>query len=153
MTSPKPLFTLLIIIGVVYLIAFVTQCASHSKADIIIRQNDKEIITKEYKTNVNLDKSLRTFNVSIDSAYFKHKPNQILYDGILVKAEHDPHKVIVRVTTTVKENNKIYHIKINKDVTKYFSCSQVEEFESKINKRIIITKTFYPKERIFYKFP
>lgn len=153
MTSPKPLFTLLIIIGVVYLIAFVIQCASHSKADVIIRQNDKEIITKEYKTNVNLDKSLRTFNVSIDSAYFKHKPNQILYDGILVKAEHDPHKVIVRVTTTVKEKNKTYNITTNKDVTEYFSCSQVEEFESKINKRIIITKTFYPKKSIFYKFP
>lgn len=153
MTSPKPLFALLIIIGVAYIIAFVTQCASHSKADVIIRQNDKEIITKEYKTNINIDKSLRTFNVNIDSAYFKHKPNQILCDGILVKAEHDPHKVIVRVTTTVKENNKIYYVKINKDVTEYFSCSQVEEFESKINKRIVITKSFYPRKRIFYKFP
>ena len=141
MTSPKPLFILLIIIGVAYLVAFVTQCASHSKADVIIRQNDKEIIVKEYKTNVNIDKSLRTFNVSVDSSYWKHKPNQILCDGILIKAEHDPHKVIVKVTTT------------DKDVTEYFSCSQIEEFEKKINKRIVITKTFYPKERIFYKFP
>lgn len=153
MTSPKPLFTLLIIIGVVYLIAFITQLTLHSKADVIIRQNDKEIITKEYKTNINIDKSLKTFNVSIDSTYFKHKPNQILYDGILVKAEHDPHKVIVKVTTTVKEKNKTYNIETNKDVTEYFSYNQIKKFETKINKRIIITKTFYPRERIFYKFP
>ena len=153
MTSPKPLFTLLIIIVVAYLIAFVTQYASRSKADVIIRQNDKEIITKEYKTNVNLDKSLRTFNVNIDSAYFKHKPNKILYDGILVKAEHDPHKVIVKITRKEYKNGKTYKITTNKNVTEYFSCDQVEEFEDKIGKRIIITKTFYPKERIFYKFP
>ena len=58
-----------------------------------------------------------------------------------------------KITRKEYKNGKTYKITTNKNVTKYFSCDQVEEFEGKIGKRIIITKSYFPKKRIFYKFP
>lgn len=149
MIPSKPFFTLIAIIAILFLTAFIVQCVSYSKDDVIIKQNDKEIIVKKYETHVSTNESFKGFYVKIDSSYWKYKQNEILYDGILIKAEHDPDRVYLRVT----KNKKTHKLSITEDVSEYFSCRQVQNFEDKIGKRMVITKTYYPRERIFYKFP
>jgi hypothetical protein len=59
----------------------------------------------------------------------------------------------MRISKQKVENGKIYKVTKNKDVSEYFSCTQVDELENNIGKRMVITKGFFPRERIFYKFP
>jgi hypothetical protein len=89
----------------------------------------------------------------MDSAIYKYPQNKILYEGILVKAEHSPDQVIIKTKKQEKRNNVTLNIIRNEDASELFSCDQVDEFQTKIGKKMIITKTFYPRERIFYKFP
>lgn len=123
------------------------------KNDVIIKQTDTNIFVKRYSPNITINKSLKFFDTSIDSTIYKYPQNKILYDGILVKAKHNPDQVIVKTTKQIKYNNVTLNITQNEDVSKLFSCDRVDKFETKIGKRMIITKVFYPRERIFYKFP
>lgn len=135
-------------------IALTAQNISIAKGDAIIEQNNKEIITKEYKTKITLNKNLKEFNCKIDSSLVHYKQNQILCDGYIIKAQHNSqHEVIMKTIKKENKNGKIYYITTNEDVAEYFSCRQIDELKTKIGKRMIITKVFFPKERIFYKFP
>jgi hypothetical protein len=133
--------------------ASVVQCSSNSKNSIIVKEIDKKLLVRKYDVKIHINKNLKSFYCKIDSSLWKYPKNKVLYDGQLVKAEHSPHKVILKVTRKEYKNGKTYKITTNKNVTEYFSCNQVEEFEGKIGKRIIITKSYFPKKRIFYKFP
>ena len=94
-----------------------------------------------------------SFEYKVDSSLWRYPPNKILYDGKLIKAKHDPHEVVLRISKQEVKNGVAYKVTTNKDVSEYFSCSQVDEFEQNIGKRMVITKVFFPRERIFYKFP
>lgn len=138
---------------IIFISAFATQIALIEKEGVIIKQTDTNIFVKRYSANATINKSLKFFDTSIDSAIYKYPQNKILYDGILIKAGHNPHQVIIKTIKQKKRNNITFNIKRNEDVSELFSCEQVKEFETKIGKKIIITKVFYPRERIFYKFP
>lgn len=143
----------IIITVIIFLSTFAIQMTLIDKNDVIIKQTDTNIFVKRYSPNVTINKSLKFFDTAIDSTIYKYQQNKILYDGILVKARHNPHQVIIKTIKQEKRNNITFNIKRNEDVSELFSCEQVKEFETKIGKKIIITKVFYPKERIFYKFP
>lgn len=149
----KTLLVTLIVAAIIFISAFVMQMILIDKDNVIIKQTDTNIFVKTYKPTATVNKSFKFFDTSLDSTIYKYPQNKILYDGILVKAEHSPDQVIIKTTKQEKRNNIIFKITQNKDVSELFSCSQVDEFQTKIGKRMIITKTFYPSERIFYKFP
>lgn len=153
MDNLKTLIAIFIIATSIFVAAYITQMALIDKDSIIIKQNDTNIFVKTYSPNATINKSLKFFDTSIDSIIYKYPQNKILYDGILVKAEHSPDQVIIKTTKQEKRNNITFNITQNEDVSELFSCSQVDEFQTKIGKRMIITKTFYPSKRIFYKFP
>jgi len=149
----KSFFHILIIAIALFCIAFIAQYTSVAKDSAIIKQNDKELIVKKYKVSLSPTNDLRSFEYKIDSSLWRYPPNKILYDGKLIKAKHNPDEVIIRISTRKVKNGKVYKVTTNKDVSEYFSCSQVDEFEKNIGKRMVITKVFFPRERIFYKFP
>jgi len=149
----KTLLVTLIVAAIIFLSAFVIQMALIHKDSVIIKQTDTNIFVKRYSPNATINKSLKFFDTSINSAIYKYPQNKILYDGILVKAEHSPDQVIIKTTKQIKKYNITLNITQNEDVSELFSCNQVDEFQTKIGKRMIVTKTFYPSERIFYKFP
>ena len=153
MDNLRTLLTILMTTAIIFISAFVIQIILIDKDSIIIKQNDTDIFVKKYTPNATVNKSFKFFDTSIDSAIYKYPQNKILYEGILVKAEHNPDQVIIKTTKQIKKNNVTLNITRNEDVSNLFSCSQVDEFQTKIGKRMIITKTFYPSERIFYKFP
>ena len=149
----KTLLVTLIVAAIIFISAFVIQITLIAKDSIIIKQTDTNIFAKRYSPNVTINKSLKFFDTSIDSTIYKYPQNKILYEGILVKAEHNPDQVIIKTTKQGKRNNITFNVTRNEDVSELFSCNQVDEIQTKIGKRMIITKTFYPSERIFYKFP
>lgn len=149
----NPKSFLLIVALALFGIAFIVQCASVAKDSVIVKQNDKELLVRKYKVNLSPTKDLKSFEYKIDSSLWRYPPNKILYDGKLIKAKHDPHEVVLRISKQNVKNGVAYKVTTNKDVSGYFSCSQVDEFEKNIGKRMIITKVFFPHERIFYKFP
>lgn len=151
--NPKSLLAILGMAIAIFFVAFIVQCSSVSKNSIIVKETDKKLLVRKYELKIKPSKDLKSFYCKLDSSMWKYPKNKILYDGQLVKAEHYPHKVILKVTRKEYKNGKTYKITTNKNVTEYFSCDQVEEFEGKIGKRIIITKSYFPKKRIFYKFP
>lgn len=149
----KTLLVTLSVTMIIFTLALAIQIALIDKDNIIIKQNDKYIFVKKYSPNVIINKSFKSFDTSLVSTIYKYPQNKILYDGILIKAEHSPDLVMVKTTKQIKYNNTTLNITKNEDVSDLFSCNQVDEFQTKIGKRMIITKTFYPSERIFYKFP
>ena len=151
--NPKSFFLILIIALALFGITFIVQCASVAKDSVIVKQNDKELLVRKYQVSLSPTKDLKSFEYQIDSSLWRYPPNKILYDGTLIKAKHDPHEVVMRISKQEVKNGKVYKVTTNKDVSEYFSCSQVDEFEENIGKRMIITKVFFPRERIFYKFP
>ncbi len=151
--NPKSFFLILIVVLALYCCAFITQCASVAKDSVIVKQNDKELLVRKYNERVSLAKDFKSFEYQIDSSLWRYPPNKILYDGTLIKAKHDPHEVVMRISKQEAKNGKVYKVTTNKDVSEYFSCKQVDEFENNIGKRMVITKVFFPRERIFYKFP
>ena len=153
MDNLKTLLAIFMIAATIFVAAFVIKITLIYKDSVIIKKTDTNIFVKTYSPNATINKSLKFFDTSIDSAIYKYPQNKILYDGILVKAEHSPDQVIIKTTKQIKKNNITLNITQNEDVSELFSCNQVDEFQTKIGKRMIITKTFYPSERIFYKFP
>jgi len=153
MDNLKALLTIFVTTAIIFISAFVVQLILIDKDNIIIKQNDTNIFVKKYTPKATVNKSFKFFDTSMDSAIYKYPQNKILYEGILVKAEHNPDQVIIKTKKQEKRNKVTLNIIRNEDVSKLFSCSQVDEFQTEIGKRMIITKTFYPSERIFYKFP
>lgn len=151
--NPKSFFLILIIALALLGITFIVQCSSVAKDSVIVKQNDKELLVKKYQVALLPTKDLKSFEYQIDSSLWRYPPNKILYDGTLIKAKHDPHEVVLRISKQKVKNGVAYKVTTNKDVSEYFSCSQVDEFEYNIGKRMVITKVFFPRERIFYKFP
>lgn len=149
----KPLITLASVALIILIITTVTKSIYSSKHDVILKQNDKSIYVKEYKTYVKIEKNCKNFRVTHDSMIYKYKQNKILYDGILKHAQHKPHIVIIKTTKKIKKNNKTYQISKNERAEEIFSCDQIAKLKNNIGKRIVITKIYYPRERIFYKFP
>jgi len=153
MDNLKTLLAIFMIASTIFVAAFIAQTILIDKNNVIIKQNDTNIFVKKYTPTVTVNKSLKFFNTSIDSAIYKYPQNKTLYEGILVKAEHNPDQVIIKTIKQEKRNNVTFNIIRNEDVSELFSCRQVDKFETKIGKKIIITKVFYPRERILYKFP
>jgi uncharacterized protein YxeA len=153
MDNLKTLLAILMIAASIFVAAFITQITLIDKDNIIVKQNDTNIFVKKYTPKATVNKSFKFFDTSMDSAIYKYPQNKILYEGILVKAEHNPDQVIIKTKKQEKRNNVTLNIIRNEDVSELFSCNQVDEFQTKIGKKMIITKTFYPRERIFYKFP
>jgi hypothetical protein len=149
----RTLLITLTVATIIFISAFVIQMILIDKDNVIIKQTDTNIFVKIYKPTATVNKSFKFFNASLDSTIYKYPQNKILYDGVLIKAEHSPDLVMVKTTKQIKHNNITLNITKNEDVSDLFSCSQVDEFQTKIGKRMIITKTFYPSERVFYKFP
>lgn len=152
MNSKSFLYILIIAIAL-FGITFIVQCSSVAKDSVIVKQNDKELLVRKYKVRLSPTKDLKSFEYKIDSSLWRYPPNKILYDGTLIKAKNNPHEVVMRISKQEAKNGKVYKVTTNKDVSEYFSCSQVDEFEKNIGKRMVITKVFFPKERISYKFP
>jgi hypothetical protein len=151
--NPKSFLLILIIAFALFCGAFISQCTSVSKDSVIVKQNDKELLVRKYQVALSPTKDLKSFKYQIDSSLWRYPPNKILYDGTLIKAKHDPHEVVMRISKQEVKNGKVYKVTTNKDVSEYFSHNQVDEFEKNIGKRMVITKVFFPRERIFYKFP
>ena len=151
--NPKSFFLILIIVFALFGITSIIQCESVAKDSVIVKQNDKELLVRKYQVSLSPTKDLKSFEYKVDSSLWRYPPNEILYDGKLIKAKHDPHEVVLRISKQEVKNGVAYKVTTNKDVSEYFSCSQVDEFEQNIGKRMVITKVFFPKERIFYKFP
>ena len=151
--NPKSFLLILIVAIALFGITLIVQCASVAKDSVIVKQNDKELLVRKYKVSLSPTKDLKSFEYKIDSSLWRYPPNKILYDGTLIKAKHDPHEVVMRISKQEVKNGVAYKVTTNKDVSEYFSCSQVDEFEKNIGKRMVITKVFFPRERIFYKFP
>ena len=151
--NPKSFLLILIVALALFGITFIVQCASVAKDSVIVKQNDKELLVRKYQVSLSPTKDLKSFEYKIDSSLWRYPPNKILYDGKLIKAKHDPHEVVMRISKQEVRNGVAYKVTTNKDVSEYFSCSQVDEFEQNIGKRMVITKVFFPRERIFYKFP
>ena len=151
--NPKSFLLILIVALALFGITFIVQCTSVAKDSVIVKQNDKELLVRKYQVTLSPTKDLKSFEYKIDSSLWRYPPNKILYDGKLIKAKHDPHEVVLRISKQEVKNGKAYIVTTNKDVAEYFSCSQVDEFEKNIGKRMVITKVFFPRERIFYKFP
>jgi hypothetical protein len=151
--NPKSFLLILIVALALFGITFIVQCASVAKDSVIVKQNDKELLARKYQVRLSPTKDLKSFEYKIDSSLWRYPPNKILYDGKLIKAKHDPHEVVLRISKQEVKNGVAYKVTTNKDVSEYFSCSKVDEFEKNIGKRMVITKVFFPRERIFYKFP
>jgi hypothetical protein len=151
--NPKSFFLILIIALALFGITFIVQCSSVAKDSVIVKQNDKELLVRKYQVSLSPTKDLKSFEYKVDSSLWRYPPNKILYDGKLIKAKHNPNEVVMRISKQEVKNGKVYNVTTNKDVSEYFSCSQVDEFEKNIGKRMVITKVFFPRERIFYKFP
>lgn len=151
--NPKSFLLILIVALALFGITFIVQCASVAKDSVIVKQNDKELLVRKYKVTLSPTKDLKSFEYQIDSSLWRYPPNKILYDGKLIKAKHSPHEVVLRISRQEVKNGVAYKITTNKDVSEYFSCNQVDEFEKNIGKRMVITKVFFPRERILYKFP
>ena len=151
--NPKSFLLILIVALALFGITFIVQCASVAKDSVIVKQNDKELLVRKYQVTLSPTKDLKSFEYKIDSSLWRYPPNKILYDGTLIKAKHDPHEVVMRISKQEVKNGVAYKVTTNKDVSEYFSCNQVDEFEKNIGKRMVITKVFFPRERIFYKFP
>jgi hypothetical protein len=151
--NPKSFLLILIVALALFGITFIVQCASVAKDSVIVKQSDKELLVRKYKVRLSSTKDLKSFEYKIDSSLWRYPPNKILYDGKLIKAKHDPHEVVLIISKQEVKNGITYKVTTNKDVSEYFSCSQVDEFENNIGKRMVITKVFFPRERIFYKFP
>lgn len=151
--NPKSFLLILIIAIALFGITFIAQCASVAKDSVIVKQNDKELLVRKYKVNLSPTKDLKSFEYQIDSSLWRYPQNKILYDGKLIKAKNDPHEVVMRISKQEVKNGKAYIVTTNKDASEYFSCRQVDELEKNIGKRMVITKVFFPSERIFYKFP
>lgn len=151
--NTKSFLLILIVALELFGIAFIVQCASVAKDSVIVKQNDKELLVRKYQVSLSPTKDLKSFEYKIDSSLWRYPPNKILYDGKLIKAKHNPHEVVMRISKQEMKNGVAYKVTTNKDVSEYFSCSQVDEFEKNIGKRMVITKVFFPRERIFYKFP
>ena len=151
--NPKSFLLILIVALALFGITFIVQCASVAKDSVIVKQNDKELLVRKYQVSLSPTKDLKSFEYQIDSSLWRYPPNKILYDGTLIKAKHDPHEVVMRISKQEAKNGKVYKVTTNKDVSEYFSCNQVDEFKKNIGKRMVITKVFFPRERIFYKFP
>ena len=151
--NPKSFLLILIIALALFGITFITQCISVAKGSAIVKRNDKELLVRKYQVSLSLTKDLKSFEYKIDSSLWRYPPNKILYDGKLIKAKHEPHEVVLRISKQKVKNGVAYKVITNKDVSEYFSCSQVDEFEKNIGKRMVITKVFFPHEKILYKFP
>lgn len=151
--NPKSFLLILIIALALFGITFITQGVSVAKDSAIVKRNDKELLVRKYQVSLSLTKDLKSFEYKIDSSLWRYPPNKILYDGKLIKAKYEPREVVLRISKQEVKNGKTYIITTNKDVSEYFTYSQAGEFEKNIGKRMVITKVFFPRKRIFYKFP
>lgn len=124
---------------VTFLLGTSIKALSNQMDDVIIQEDSVKIYVKQYKTSITLNDK-RKFEIKIDSTYKIFKQKQILHEGKLLKAEHDPEHYIV-----IEENGK----KVT--VEEIFSHTHINDMEDNIGKHIIITQVYYPKERIFYK--
>lgn len=134
-------FTLLLLLFCMFTFTFGTlvKTMSNQMDDVIIQEDSVKIYVKQYKTSITLNNN-KEYEVKIDSTYKIFKQKQILHEGKLLKAEHDPEHHIV-----IEENGK----KVT--VEEIFSHEHINDMEDNIGKHIIITQVYYPKERIFYK--
>ena len=151
--NPKPHLTIAVMAIILICISVLIKCGAEHKSNKILKENDKEILVREYNTSIKAAKNMLSLEVKYDSAIYKYKQKEILYDGILTTAHHDPHVVLIKTTKQVQKGNSIYRITKNEHAEEYFSCDQVSEFEKNIGKHIVVTKVYYPRERYFYKFP
>ena len=151
--NPKSFLLILIVALALFGITFIMQYESVEKDSVIVKQNDKELLVRKYKMSLSPTKDLKSFEYKIDSSLWRYPPNKILYDGKLIKAKHEPHEVVLRISKQKVKNGVVYKVTTNKDVSEYFTYSQAGEFEKNIGKRMVITKVFFPRKRIFYKFP
>ena len=122
---------------VIVIISTLVKCTANTKDDVILKQNTTHLYVKQYKTNLKIGKQ---FIITYDSTYNAYKQNKILYKGKIIYADHDSHMIII------KQNDKFIPI------TNMFSHSQINDIEENIGKNIIVTKTYYPKDKIYYKF-
>ena len=122
---------------VIVIISTLVKCTANTKDDVILKQNTTHLYVKQYKTNLKIGKQ---FIITYDSIYNAYKQNKILYKGKIIYADHDSHMIII------KQNDKFIPI------TNMFSHSQINDIEENIGKNIIVTKTYYPKDKIYYKF-
>ena len=124
---------------VTFLFGASIKALSNQMDDVIIQEDSVKIYVKQYKTSMTVNDK-KEFEIKIDSTYKIFKQKQILHEGKLLKAEHDPEHYIV-----IEENGKKVTVK------EIFSHTHINDMEDNIGKHIIITQVYYPKERIFYK--
>jgi arabinogalactan endo-1,4-beta-galactosidase len=122
---------------------------------VVLKETEDSIYTKEYTISVlpNFKHTVK-FDITYDSAYYAYPQKQIIYQGKIIKAIADKNEktVIIRIKQEQLKNGNIITIITNKEVTEYFSRTQIEsDLQPNIGKTLIITKVYYPRERIFYK--
>jgi hypothetical protein len=86
----RTLLITLTVATIIFISAFVIQMILIDKDNVIIKQTDTNIFVKIYKPTATVNKSFKFFNASLDSTIYKYPQNKILYDGVLIKAEHSP---------------------------------------------------------------
>lgn len=136
-------------------IATLINYVASSKKDVIIKENNKKITVKQYSHTLLINENLKSFDINYDSTEKNFKQKQVLYDGTIKDVNTNTSNPYVTITTKkIKKNkNKTYEIIKNNKVTDVFTMRQFKELKDNKGKRIIITKIYYPRERIFYKFP
>ena len=149
--NSKIFLPILLISAVLVLVTPTIYGLINSKDDVILKETKDYIYVKKYKESIIVNS--KSFNIHIkDSTIYRYKQNKILYDGIIIYATHKPkHMVMIKTIKYITKNNKKYKQTSIKQINDIFTCAQVDKLKDKLNKRIIVTKTYYPKERIFYK--
>lgn len=122
----------------VILAASVTKCASNMKDDVIIKEDSTELYVKEYTTIIS-GKNY-TFTVTYDSTYNKYKQKEIMFQGKILDVNEDEEYVKI-----LQDDKNVYVKNI------FANHNQYSDIEDNKGKTLIVTKYYYPRERIRYK--
>lgn len=113
------------------------------KKDIVLEENDKEIVVKEYHYPIiTLERKNEHFffNVKTDSIIKTYKQKELLYEGMIIQVTSDDKLIISN-----KKNKK----KIKIDILTH---KQLIICEKHSLDNVKIFKQYYPKEEIILEF-
>ena len=139
MTSKYP-SALLIIGWTLTICAALSKCITNGKEDIIINEDSTYIVAKQYKTIVRINYDKMNFNVKYDSTIKAYKHDKIMYQGKILDVNADEEYVKI-----LQDDKNVY---VKNIFANHYQYSDIEDNKGKT---LIVTKKFYPRERIMYK--
>jgi hypothetical protein len=129
------------VIGFVFIIlASIAKCTTNGKPDVITNEDSTYIFARQYETIVSVNWGNMSFNIRHDSTLKAFKHDKLMFQGKILDVNEDEEYVKI-----LQDDKNVY---VKNIFANHYQYSDIEDNKGKT---LIVTKKFYPRERIMYK--